>query len=74
LKELVLQPFDNVVLITATTPKDGEETLFQLPRTDTFLRAFAKMAYTADQALHDLLEEMERVARRHNANPADAPE
>jgi hypothetical protein len=74
LKELVLQPFDNVVLITATTPKDGEETLFQLPRTDTFLRAFAKMSYTADQALHDLLEEMERVARRHNASPVDAPE
>jgi len=74
LKELVLQPFDNVVLITATTPTDGEETLFQLPRTDTFLRAFAKMSYTADQALHDLLEEMERVARRHNARPVDAPE
>ena len=74
LKELVLQPYDNVVLITATTAKDGEETLFQLPRTDTFLRAFAKMSYTADQALHDLLEEMERVARRHNAWPVDAPE
>src|SRR6266436_2136037 len=74
LKELVLQPFDNVVLITATTPKDGEETLFQLPRTDTFLRAFAKMSYTSDQALHDLLEEMERVARRHNARPVGMPE
>jgi len=70
LKELVLQPFDNVVLIAATTPKDGEETLFQLPRTDSFLRAFAKMAYSADQALHDLLEEMERVARRHKSDPA----
>jgi len=55
LKELVLQPFDNVVLVTATTPKDGEETLFQLPRTDSFLRAFAKMSYTADQALHEFL-------------------
>ena len=74
LKELVLQPFDNVVLITAATRNDGEETLFQLPRTDTFLRAFAKMAYTADQSLHDLLEEMERVARRHKANPVAAPE
>src|SRR5216684_2727998 len=74
LKELVLQPFDNVVLITATTPKDGEETLFQLPRTDTFLRAFAKMAYTADQALHDLLEEMERVARRHKSDPVATSE
>src|SRR6202035_321145 len=66
LKELVLQPFDNVVLITATTPKDGEETLFQLPRTDSFLRAFAKMSYTADPALHELLDEMGRVARRHS--------
>ena len=72
LKELVLQPFDNVVLVTATTPKDGEETLFQLPRTDSFLRAFAKMAYTADQSLHDLLEEMERVARRHSPDTAEA--
>src|SRR6185436_20326704 len=40
LKELVLQPFDNVVLISAAA-KDGDETLFQLPRTDSFLRAFA---------------------------------
>ena len=72
LKELVLQPFDNVVLITATTPKDGEETLFQLPRTDSFLRAFAKMAFTADQALRELLEEMERLARQTRDNPAPA--
>jgi hypothetical protein len=72
LKELVLQPFDNVVLVTAATPKDGDETLFQLPRTDSFLRAFAKMAFTADQSLHDLLEEMERVARRHSPDTAEA--
>ncbi|HLY47474.1 MAG TPA: hypothetical protein VKQ73_17985 [Stellaceae bacterium] len=65
LKELVLQPFDNVVLITATTPKDADETLFQLPRTDSFLRAFAKVSFAADQALHELLEEMERLARQH---------
>ncbi len=64
LQELVLQPYDNVVLITATTAKDGEETLFQLPRTDSFLRAFAKVAYIADQALHDLLEDMQRIARQ----------
>src|SRR3977135_1036700 len=70
LKELVLQPFDNVVLVTATTPKDGEETLFQLPRTDSFLRAFAKMSYTADQALHEFLKDMARVARRHQNKPA----
>jgi hypothetical protein len=74
LKELLLQPFDNVVLITAMSPKDGEETLFQLPRTDSFLRAFAKMSYAADQALHDLLEEMQRVSRRRKAKPVDTPE
>ena len=66
LEELVLQPFDNVVLISAATAtdRDGEETLFQLPRTDTFLRAFAKMVYVADHALRDLLDDMERLARR----------
>jgi len=74
LKELLLQPFDNVVLITATTPRDTDETLFQLPRTDSFLRAFAKMSYAADQALRDLLGEMERVARRHQAKSIEAPE
>jgi len=71
LKELVIQPFDNVVLISAPAPKDGDETLFQLPRTDTFLRAFAKMAFVADQALHDLLEEMERLARQHRPAASD---
>jgi hypothetical protein len=65
LKEVVLQPFDNLVLISATTPKGDDETLFQLPRTDSFLRAFAKMSFVADQALHDLLDEMERLARKH---------
>jgi hypothetical protein len=67
LHELILQPFDNVVLVSAAAGKDGDETLFQLPRTDSFLRAFAKMAYVADQALHDLLDEMQRLARRHDA-------
>jgi hypothetical protein len=74
LKELVLQPFDNVVLVTATTPKDGEETLFQLPRTDSFLRAFAKMSFTADQSLHELLDEMERLARRHQIKEVETGE
>lgn len=67
LKELILQPFDNVVLVSSATSKDGDETLFQLPRTDSFLRSFAKMSYVADQALHDLLEEMERTARREGS-------
>ncbi|MGA8382833.1 MAG: hypothetical protein WB710_17045 [Stellaceae bacterium] len=64
LQELILQPFDSVVLVSAATAKDADETLFQLPRTDSFLRALAKMAYVADQTLHDLLEDMERVANR----------
>ena len=64
LEELMLQPFDNVVLVSAAKGKEGEETLFQLPRTDSFLRAFAKMAHVADQALHDLLKDMERLARQ----------
>src|SRR3954467_11792786 len=72
LKELVLQPFDNVVLISATTPKDSDAPRLQLPRPDRLLRAFAKMAYTADEALRDLLEEMQRVARRHNSEDAGA--
>ncbi len=66
-QELILQPFGNVVLISAATIKDGDETLFQLPRTDNFLRAFARMSYLADHALHDLLDEMERLARQHGA-------
>ena len=71
LEELMLQPYDNVVLISAAKGKDGDETLFQLPRTDSFLRAFAKMAYVADQALHDLLDDMERVAKQRK--PAITP-
>lgn len=67
LRELLLQPFDNVVLISASSGKDNDETLFQLPRTDSFLRAFAKMSYVADQTLQGLLDDMERVARRKAA-------
>lgn len=70
LRELLLQPFDNVVLISSATGKDSDETLFQLPRTDSFLRAFAKMSYVADQALNGLLEDMERVARRREGGTA----
>jgi len=50
LEELLVQPFDSVVLISSAAAKEDEERLFQLPRTDSFLRAFAKMAYAADQA------------------------
>jgi hypothetical protein len=71
LEELVLQPFDNVVLISAATRKgsgNNEESLFQLPRTDSFLRAFARIAYVADRTLRDLLADMERLARRRNSS------
>jgi hypothetical protein len=64
LPELILHPYDNVVLISAATAKDGDETLFQLPRSDSFLRAFAKMAYVADRALHELLAEMDKIAHQ----------
>jgi hypothetical protein len=64
LKELVIQPYEAVMTVAATSRADGEESLFQLPRTDNFLRAFAKMSYAADNVLHDLLDEMDRVARR----------
>ena len=67
LKELMIQPYESVMAITATSRNEGEESLFQLPRTDNFLRAFAKMSYAADQALHDLLDEMDRTARRRSA-------
>src|SRR5256885_9045122 len=47
LEELMLQPFDNVVLIGAAKGKDGEDTLFRLARTDTCFSALAIMVYIA---------------------------
>ena len=65
LKEIVVTPHDNVVLVAASLGDgEAEETLFQLPRTDTFLRAFAKMTYQADQALRDTLADMTKIARQ----------
>ena len=69
LKELIVQPYEAVAVIAASSRNEGDETLFQLPRTDNFLRAFAKMAFAADQSLHDLLDEMDRVARSRNSAP-----
>jgi hypothetical protein len=72
LQELVITPHDNVVLVAATTaPGEPEETLFQLPRTDSFLRAFAKMAYQADQSLRDTLTDLERIGRTRRAAAAE---
>ena len=41
-----------------------EESLFQLPRTDSFLRAFVRTTCQADQALRDTLDESDKLARR----------
>jgi hypothetical protein len=65
LAELIVTPQDTVMVITARNRDDREEeTLFQLPRTDTFLRAFVRMTCQADQALRDTLEASERLARQ----------
>jgi hypothetical protein len=68
LRELILTPHDNVVMIGAAIGEDEvEETLFQLPRSDSFQRGFAKMTFQADQALRDTLAEMERLAREQRS-------
>jgi hypothetical protein len=60
-----LTPHDTVLVISGRAQLDGEEeTLFQLPRSDSFLRAFVKMTCQADQALRDTLNESEKLARR----------
>lgn len=62
--ELVVIPYEQVLAVVV--PADGaeiEETLFQLPRTDTFLRSFARMAHLADAALRDTVGEMSRLGR-----------
>jgi hypothetical protein len=62
--ELVITPQDNVMVVSGRGGEDGEEeTLFQLPRTDSFLRLFVKMTGQADKALRDTLAESERIAR-----------
>lgn len=65
LSEVILTPQDSVITIAARAEGDrDEETLLQLPRTDSFLRAFVKMTCQADQALRETLEQSERLARR----------
>ncbi len=65
LTEVILTPHDTVVVISGKASEDGdEETLFQLPRSDSFLRAFVKMTSQADQCLRDTLADSERLARR----------
>ena len=66
--ELVLTPHDSVVVISGRTVDEGEEeTLFQLPRSDSFLRSFVKMTSQADQMLRDTLADSEKLARRRAA-------
>ena len=64
LVELVLTPQDATLTISGRAEGEEEETLFQLPRTDSFLRAFIKMTYQADQALRDTLAESQKLAVR----------
>lgn len=64
LTELVLTPQDSIVTVSGRAEGEEEETLFQLPRTDSFLRGFVKMTCQADQALRETLAESERIARR----------
>ena len=70
LSELILTPQDNVVVISARAEGEDEETLFQLPRTDTFLRAFAKMTYQADGQLQETLAQSEKLARQQSTSVA----
>jgi hypothetical protein len=70
LTEVILTPHDTVVVISGRTTEDGdEESLFQLPRSDGFLRAFVKMTCQADQALRDTLSESEKLARKQAGEP-----
>ena len=75
--ELVVIPYEQVLAIVV--PSDNaeiEETLFQLPRTDTFLRSLTRMAHLADAALRDTLDEMSRLGRGAEAKaskPARQP-
>ena len=64
LREITFTPHDTVVVVSAhAAGSAGEEALFQLPRSDSFLRAFVQMACQADRALRDTLAESERFAR-----------
>ncbi len=68
LREVILTPHDMVVVVSGRAA-DGadEEMLFQLPRSDSFLRAFVKMTCQADQALRDTLADSEKLASRRTA-------
>lgn len=71
LVELVLTPQETTITVSGRASAHDEESLFQLPRTDSFLRAFIKMTCQADQALRDTLAESEKIARRRQLAPPD---
>jgi hypothetical protein len=65
LGELIITPQDTVLVVTGRNVDErDDETLFQLPRSDTFLRAFVRTTAQADQALRETLAESERLARQ----------
>jgi len=67
LTEILITPQDQVLLIGISGDENGEETLFQLPRSDGFLRAFTKMTHRADQVLRQTVAETERLGRQRAA-------
>ena len=75
LREIIFTPHENVILVCAAMGDNGdEETLFQLPRSDSFLRNFTTISFRADQMLRDTLADMERLARGHrSAGSAGTP-
>lgn len=63
--ELTIIPYDQILAVTVPSDiQDVDETLFQLPRTDSFLRSFARMAQLADGALRETQLAMEQMARQ----------
>lgn len=65
LRELIVTPYDQILSIsTPTDDGSGEDTLFQLPRTDSFLKMLARITHLADVALRDMLHDMERLGRK----------
>src|SRR5262249_29463392 len=63
LTELLISPQDQVLVVSMMGAEGTEETLFQLPRSDTFLRTFTKMAHQADKVLRGTVADTERLAR-----------
>jgi hypothetical protein len=65
LSELILVPQENTISVNGRHEDEKEaQTLFHLPRTDTFLRAFIKMTCQADQALRETLAASEKLGRQ----------